>query len=973
MKRILQVQVNIWVWRVGIAVLVLIGFFVLVGINGYVTFSHLAESLLPQAWLQFGISTFTALMFVAVGILVWLYGRERRIAQTLFGFCLMMVLVFGTETGALGNQKFLDFLSTWGSIIAIPLLSMLLLHFPHDYFSLAQERSESRTSPKAAVLVRVMQVVAPIYLLTLSVCGICLLVGSVMFAISVTTPANWFWAVSYLYEFMGIGGTITTVSLSYYLAASHREKQQIRLFVLGVIFAVAPFFLLTLFPHAFGSGSRYIVDSQLSTLTFILFPLALGYSILRYQLLIYDVYIRRAVAWIIGSVGLLLLVYAVVIITESFAVALPSFVAMLIVGVTALVAPLIWWFARMLTERLFYKETLYYHRLIEKPASLLDTVLDLDEVVRLLVTSAMHIFETANVCLFVLDENDGYYHVLPGVQQGEGEETRLPMLDELMHIFHPQDAHKEGYWLHEQLSLVMQLDQVTRPVFLSELHAPSTMARFGLMFYEEMHVEGEEEKVLVTPIRVQGKMVGMLFLGERGDHQRYAGPDFDAIMLLLGRFSPLLETARLAQKARQHATLLNNLYSVSMLPQDAFATVKELASAYASVAAHALPVVAKIWLCEQNTQRVRCAAVSGEGTQLFVHEQLLLKRQEDWQAIFYEGASSPHWQENTQYLPSCLCAVPHVPFAWLPLKLGSKNVGILTVVYQRPHLFTKEEVRVLEMFTSQCAVALENTRITLALREAYERQKELDTLKDQFIMTTSHELRTPLTAVLGYVELLEQYGNELSEEARMSFIRKAHRGCDELALMMENIMDASRVHIDAEKVHVQEVVLNESVAHVVEILGALISAEKRAVKVNIPAGMVVLADNLRLRQVILNIFNNALKYSPAGASIEVSAQEQGALVVVAIRDYGSGVPKEAQAHLFERFVRLERDMNSPVRGAGLGLYICKRLVEAMGGKIWVESAGNAGEGSSFLFELPLAAQVSLPSQHHDSSHAVSRS
>ena len=130
---------------------------------------------------------------------------------------------------------------------------------------------------------------------------------------------------------------------------------------------------------------------------------------------------------------------------------------------------------------------------------------------------------------------------------------------------------------------------------------------------------------------------------------------------------------------------------------------------------------------------------------------------------------------------------------------GQQHLGVLALTYARPHVFSQQEKHVLEMFASQCAAALENTHITSQLRVAYERQKELDQLKDQFIITASHELRTPLTAVMGYLELLSEYAGTLSPELLSDFIAKAHRGCDELNLMVGNIMDASRVQIDAEK------------------------------------------------------------------------------------------------------------------------------------------------------------------------------
>src|SRR5258706_3512805 len=301
-----------------------------------------------------------------------------------------------------------------------------------------------------------------------------------------------------------------------------------------------------------------------------------------------------------------------------------------------------------------------------------------------------------------------------------------------------------------------------------------------------------------------------------------------------------------------------------------------------------------------------------------------------------------------------------LPFAWLRLSKGEQQFGILTLAYLRPHVFSPEEKRVLSMFANQCAAAMENAQITIELRAAYERQKELDRLKDQFIMTASHELRTPLTAVQGYIELLEQYNETLPESTRADFIATAHRGCDELTLMVGNIMDASRVPVDVEQIRLGQVPLAGSAQHILEILDGVMRRENRSASVDIPADIQVIADDLRLRQVLLNLVSNAIKYSPVGSGIEIAGGTDGEMVTVRVHDYGLGVPEDHQGRLFESFLRLERDMNSPVRGAGLGLYISKQLIEAMGGRIWLESPGVEGEGTTFYFTLRHAPVIIGP-------------
>jgi signal transduction histidine kinase len=154
--------------------------------------------------------------------------------------------------------------------------------------------------------------------------------------------------------------------------------------------------------------------------------------------------------------------------------------------------------------------------------------------------------------------------------------------------------------------------------------------------------------------------------------------------------------------------------------------------------------------------------------------------------------------------------------------------------------------------------------------------------------------------------------------------------------------------------------------------------EARAVTVDIPDELTVWADEARLRQVLINLLSNALKYSAPSTPVEIKAQAliprqasvasrwrrtisstPPSLAQLSIRDHGLGIPARDIPKLFNRFVRLERDIAGPVRGTGVGLYLCRILVEAMGGRIWVESAGVPGEGSTFTFTLPLAASENL--------------
>lgn len=249
-------------------------------------------------------------------------------------------------------------------------------------------------------------------------------------------------------------------------------------------------------------------------------------------------------------------------------------------------------------------------------------------------------------------------------------------------------------------------------------------------------------------------------------------------------------------------------------------------------------------------------------------------------------------------------------------------------------------------------------------QRAYEHQQHLGRLKDQFLINVSHELRTPLTELYGYLELLFEYGERLDIEGRTTFLKHAMSGCEELTLLINNVLDA--IHLDKETKSPQAKTL--PVARIVnEVLEQFDprTLDNYDIEVDVAEGLHVKADPQYVRQVLRNLLSNAYKYAPQQTKIVVSALQEKAAqkaehdcqqVTICIKDQGPGIDPDDIPLLFEKFVRLKRDLSGPVRGTGLGLYISKQLVEAMKGQIWVESVGVEGQGSCFCFTLPAACE-----------------
>jgi len=264
---------------------------------------------------------------------------------------------------------------------------------------------------------------------------------------------------------------------------------------------------------------------------------------------------------------------------------------------------------------------------------------------------------------------------------------------------------------------------------------------------------------------------------------------------------------------------------------------------------------------------------------------------------------------------------------------------------------------------------------TWQLEQANEQLSHLNQLRDQFVANINHELRTPLTLIDGYLELLSDYQGRMDETMQATFIKHAREGSQELLLLVNNILDTFRISTEVEPARLEPVALCQLVHEVCEQFPPQGEQGSR-LQVELPDSLIVKADLRYLRQTLRNLLSNALKYSPPETCVSIGAQiidhADTSRICIYVQDAGPGIPPEEQALLFQKFVRLQRDLSGPIRGTGLGLYMCKQLVEAMNGEIWIESSGNQGEGSRFCFTLnadqPLNNQH--PTTNFSESHMV---
>lgn len=227
--------------------------------------------------------------------------------------------------------------------------------------------------------------------------------------------------------------------------------------------------------------------------------------------------------------------------------------------------------------------------------------------------------------------------------------------------------------------------------------------------------------------------------------------------------------------------------------------------------------------------------------------------------------------------------------------------------------------------------------------------KELNELKDEFVAMASHEVRTPLTSIIGYAKTLRR--PEFSEDpaARQEFLEAIERQGDRLSVLVENLLAASRIEEEGNRLALGPISLDELIGDVLDGLGP----RGRRVTVSLSNDLpTIVSDRQRLQLVLANLLDNALKFSAAGTSCELTASRDGDFVAMTVRDHGVGIAPQHLDRIFDRFYQVDSSATRGYGGVGLGLSLVKELVQTLGGTIQV--ASTPGEGSAFSVKVPLA-------------------
>jgi K+-sensing histidine kinase KdpD/CheY-like chemotaxis protein len=297
---------------------------------------------------------------------------------------------------------------------------------------------------------------------------------------------------------------------------------------------------------------------------------------------------------------------------------------------------------------------------------------------------------------------------------------------------------------------------------------------------------------------------------------------------------------------------------------------------------------------------------------------------------------------------NCLTGNGYTSLLLAPIASTQQVEGAMAIVTRSEHVFSPLEVNLLKAIGREIAIAITNSRLFEEASSA-KALRELDSLRTELLANVSHELRTPLAAIKGFASSLLQPDISFDDETRLSFIQTIDSEADRLSHMIDDLLLMSRIEAGVFKANKEPYQIKEIIDTIKDRLYSI--AIKHNLRIIVPENIPpVLVDGHRIGEVFTNLVENAVKYSPEASEIRIEIELHENEIIANVKDNGVGIPEEYQPMVFDRFNQLA-SKNGHRKGSGLGLCICRGIVESHGGKIWVKS--EPGKGATFSFSIPI--------------------
>jgi signal transduction histidine kinase len=571
---------------------------------------------------------------------------------------------------------------------------------------------------------------------------------------------------------------------------------------------------------------------------------------------------------------------------------------------------------------------------VRPAADLLEVLVELGRRVALALTPT----DLARQAVALLYERFGYAYISLFLVSGAGRQ--LELLGALWYAS-PPPADRDQPLPIQQAGIVGWVASHGEPAFVADVSADPR---------HQLHPSlptGRSQAAI--PLMVEGDVLGVLDI--RCDEiGAFDMADQLLLQAVADRVAVALENARfraqiahLLDQTRQQLREITALYRIA---QGLTGCLKldELLDAVVRTIPRALNCRGCcIFLLDPIQQVLQIKAASGVRTEWREAARLALG---EGIAGRVAASAQPIYVPDTLAEPGYIVFDPEVrSLLAVPLQVKGKVIGVLNVDDLVPDAFDPAQKRLLTIAASQVAIAIDDACTV-------NRERELEEMKEEFLSIVSHQLRTPIACIQGYVDLILD-DQVPDEQTQREFLQIIDRQTEKITLLVNNVLNISRLDAASLDLRVDSVQLADVVATAVHKLQGLAHEKQITLDMHLPAGLPLVAgDPNWLEQVVANLVDNAIKYTPNQGQVTLSACQRGKEIAVEVKDTGMGIPPESLSHLFTRFYRVPDGKDSRPAGTGLGLYIARRIVEAHGGRIWADS--TPGQGSTFTFALPCA-------------------
>jgi signal transduction histidine kinase len=322
-----------------------------------------------------------------------------------------------------------------------------------------------------------------------------------------------------------------------------------------------------------------------------------------------------------------------------------------------------------------------------------------------------------------------------------------------------------------------------------------------------------------------------------------------------------------------------------------------------------------------------------------------------------EGDSIGFAYDTVQVTPLGETPLPQDIILTVPLEVRGEAIGELAVAGKEK--IPPEGLHLAKAIAAQTSIHLETLRLTEELQKRAAELQELDRLKSGFLANMSHELRTPLNSILGFADvMLMELDGPLTENMSTD-LKLIQKNGQHLLHLINDVLDMAKIESGRMNLNPEKFRLHNMLEEVNSITSTLASERNLSLFIEEDSDkeVEIYADNTRLRQVMINLVNNAIKFTEKGRIAIRAVKQDSASVLITVKDTGIGIPPEKLEEIFQEFTQVDTSTTRKAGGTGLGLPISRRLIHMHGGRLWAESVGVPGEGSTFFIELPIEARI----------------